>query len=252
LSGVFGFDGNHSRAVALAQEQAAALVTNITDDAIINARRVITEGLTDNRSLNSVARDLVGRKVGQQRVGGIIGLTEQQTDRMINIRSMMQDPERIREYFIKDRKTGKMKPRYLESDRRFDRMVRKAIKDGKALSAADVDRVTEAYRSKAGLARAKRVARNEAFTAQAAGRDEGYKQLIDSGKVEAVTKRWQHNLSVNAREDHQRMDGTVIQLGETFDFGGVRMKHPHDPAGGVEHSINCRCIAVYRTKIPKE
>lgn len=250
LSGVFGFDGRHDRAVALAERQAAELVTNISEDAIANARKVIVDGLNTNRSLNSVARDLVGRKVGRTRQGGIIGLTEPQTERLIRLRSMLSDPDRIGEYF----KDADMRvPRYKEADRRFDAMVRKAIKNGKALPAADVDRIGDAYKAKASGNRAKIVARNEAFVAQAAGRAEGYQQLLDDGKVEAITVRWQHNLSKNAREDHLAMDGEVIQLGETFNFpDGARMKHPHDPAGGAEHSINCRCIAVYRTRIAKD
>lgn len=250
LSGVFGFNGSHPRAVALAERQAATLVTNISDDAIISARKVITDGLSNNRSLNSVARDLVGRKVGKRRVGGIIGLTDPQTDRMINLRSMLSDPERIGEYF-KD--AAGTTPRYKEANRRFDAMVRRAIKDGKALPAADVDKLTEAYKVKASGNRAKVVARNEAFTAQAQGRDESYRQMIEGGKVESVTVRWQHNLSENAREDHQNMDGTVIQLGETFNFpDGAQMRFPHDPAGGGKHSVGCRCIAVHRVKIPKD
>ena len=250
LSGVFGFDGRHDRAVALAERQAAELVTNISDDAIAIARKVIVDGLDTNRSLNSVARDLVGRKVGRQRVGGIIGMTEPQSDRMINLRSMLADPDRIGEYF----KDADMKiPRYKESDRRFDAIVRKAIKGGKALPAADIDRIGDAYKAKASGNRAKIVARNEAFTAQASGRDEAYQQLLDSGTVESVSVRWQHNLSEHPREDHVAMNGTVIQLGKMFEFpGGVQMKHPHDPAGGPAHSIGCRCIAIYRTKIAKD
>lgn len=246
LSGRFGFDGRHPRAVKIAEQQAAALVTNISDDAIANARKVITDGIDTNRSLNSVARDLVGRKVGRTRRGGIIGLTEQQTDRMINLRSMLGDPDRIGEYFKGN------KPRYKESNRRFDAMVRRAIKDGKALSAADVDKITDAYKAKASGNRAKVIARNEAFTAQAAGRDEGYQQLLDDGKVESVTKRWVHGLSENAREGHQQIDGTVVQGDEDFILpDGTRMSHPHDPRGGPHHSVGCRCTAFYRVRLPK-
>lgn len=250
LSGVFGFDGRHDRAVALAERQAAELVTNISEDAIANARKVIVDGLDTNRSLNSVARDLVGRKVGRQRVGGIIGLTEPQTDRMINLRSMLGDPEQIGDYF----KDADMKiPRYKESDRRFDAMVRRAIKSGKALPAADVDRIGDAYKAKASGNRAKVVARNEAFTAQAAGREEAYQQLLDDGKVEAVTKKWQHGFSKEPREDHLRMDGETIDFDEVFVMDdGARMRFPHDPAGGPEHSISCRCTCVYRVKLPRD
>ncbi|MEP2955531.1 phage minor head protein [Nisaea sp.] len=250
LSGAFGFDGRHPRAIALAERQAAALVTYVSDDAVSGARKIIVDGLSRNRSLNSVARDLVGRKVGRTRQGGIIGLTEPQTDRMIRLRSMLSDPEQISDYF----KDADMKiPRYKESDRRFDAMVRKAIKSGKALPAADVDRIGDAYKSKASGNRAKVVARNEAFTAQAAGREEAYQQLLDDGKVEAVTKKWQHGFSKEPREDHLRMDGETIDFDEVFVMDdGARMRFPHDPAGGPEHSISCRCTCVYRVKLPRD
>jgi hypothetical protein len=227
LTGRFGFDGNHPRAAALAETQAAALVTNVSVEAIDAARKLITEGLKQNRSLNSVARDLVGRKVGNRRVGGIIGLTEPQTERMANIRSILSDPDRIATYFKGDL------PRYKQSNRSFDGLVRQAIKDVRALNAADVDRIAEAYKVKAMGERGKIVARNEAFIAQASGRDEAYRQLVESGKAESATVRWQHNLSQVVFPD------------------GVRMSHPHDPRGGAEHSIGCRCIGVYRIKIAK-
>lgn len=250
ISGVFGFDGRHPRAIALAERLAAALVTYISGDAVLGARKIIIDGLNTNRSLNSVARDLVGRKVGRQRVGGIFGLTEPQTDRMINLRSLLSDPDRIGEYF----KDADMRiPRYKESDRRFDAMVRRAIKSGKALSAADVDRIAAAYKSKASGNRAKIVARNEAFVAQAAGRAEGYQQLLDDGKVEAVTKKWQHGFSKEPRQDHLRMDGETTDFDEVFVMDdGTRMRFPHDSAGGAEHSIGCRCTCVYRVKLPRD
>jgi hypothetical protein len=251
LAGRFSFDGAHPRAVALATEQAAALVTNISDDAIINARKVISEGLQSNRSTNSIARDLGGRRVGNRRVGGVIGLDGPQTDRAIRIRSMLNDPEQIRGYFIKDRKTGRMKPRYKESDRRFDKLVRDAIKNGKALSQADVDRVTDAYKAKATGARAKRVAEAEAFKAQTQGRDESYAQMLDRDDVEGVTKEWRRGFADDPREDHTAMDGTVIEFNETFNFPDASMKHSHDPAGGPKHNVKCSCFTFYRVRVPK-
>ncbi|QDP53961.1 MAG: hypothetical protein GOVbin2937_38 [Prokaryotic dsDNA virus sp.] len=249
LSGVFGFDGRHDRAVALAERQAAELVTNISEDAIANARKVIVDGLNTNRSLNSVARDLVGRKVGRQRVGGVIGLTEPQTDRMINLRSMLSDPDRIGEYF----KDADMKiPRYKESDRRFDAMVRRAIKNGKALPAADVDRVADAYKSKASGNRAKGVALDQANSAIAQGRAEAYRQLMDRDEVESITKRWQKSPRRHDREDHKAMDGVTIPLNEKFQFADVAMDGPHDPAGGPEHNMYCGCVAIYRVKYARD
>jgi len=132
-------------------------------------------------------------------------------------------------------------------------MIKSAISEGRALSQADVDRVMDAHKAKATGYRGKVVARTEAFTAQATGRSEGYRQLIDSGKVEAVTKKWVHGLSLNAREDHRRMDGEVIGFDELFVMDdGARMRFPHDPNVGVQHSINCRCTVFYRTITAKD
>ena len=246
ISGKFGFDGNHPRAVEIAQRQAANLVTYVDQDAVASARKVIADGIRTNRGLNAVARDLIGRKVGKRRVGGIIGLTEQQTDRMLNLRSMLTDPNRIGEYFNGDL------PRYKESDRRMDGRVRKAIRDGKSLSSKDANDIAEAYKVKASGARGRRVARAEAFTSQALGRREAYLQVAARDDVEAVTKTWIHGLSVEPRLDHQDLNGKTIGIDEMFSMGdGTLMFNPHDPQGGATHSLGCRCTCQYRVKVRK-
>lgn len=247
LRGQFGFDGRHPRAVAIAERQAADLVTNISDDAIANARAVIVDGMQRNQPLASVARDLRGNIVGRKLRGGIIGLTQPQTDRMLNIRAILADPDRIGEYFEGNA------PRYLESNRRYDAMVRRAIKDGRALSQADINHIADAYQVKATGRRATRVAQHQARLAQSGGRDEGYRQLSESGKVEAVTCRWQHTATKGQRDDHAAIDGTVIEVGEDFVLpDDTRMSHPHDPRGGIKHTAGCKCIGIYRVRLPKE
>jgi hypothetical protein len=257
LSGGLGarwaFDGNSENAQRWIRSRGAELVEGIVDETMQAARKVITEGLRDGTGHRSIARQITGRKVGRSRVGGFIGLDSQMTDDVINARSMLSDPDRIRDYFIKDRKTGRWKPRYQLSDRRFDSRVIKAIKEGRALSGPELDRVVEAHKSKALGYRGRRIARNEAHTALAAGREEAYEQVRNDPEVETITVRWQHGLSQEPREDHLAMDGTVIEMGETFNFpDGVQMKHPHDPAGGAKHSIGCRCIAVHRVRMRRD
>jgi len=96
------------------------------------------------------------------------------------------------------------------------------------------------------------VARNETFTAQASGRNEGWQQVLERPDIDGVTVRWQHNLSQKPREDHVSMDGTIIQIGGDFIMDdGTAMSYPHDPRGGPIHSNGCRCIAVYRPVLPK-
>lgn len=250
LAGRWAFDGNALAARSWIEERGADLIESITSEGIASARAVISRGLADGVDHKKIARDLIGRKVGQQRVGGIIGLDSKMTDDVIRAQEILSDPDRIREYFVKDRKTGKFKPRYKLSDRRFDAQIKRAISEGRALSGPDLDKVIEAHKSKAAAYRGRRIARNEAHTALASGRDEAYAQILQNPDVDAVEVRWQHNLSQVPREDHVEMDGTVIEFGQSFEFpDGVKMKHPHDPAGGAIHSVGCRCIAVYRVKM---
>lgn len=238
LAGSFGFNGSHPRAIELARNQAAEFVTSIDQQMKANARSIITQGLSENRSPRKIATDLVGRQVGKRRVGGTIGLTEQLTDSIINGRANLQsgDPDRMRRYL-------KLKLR----NRTHDKKIRAAIEAKRPISGALLDTIIEDHRSKALGYRGRVVAKNEAFTAQAIGQSEAYDQMAENPKVQEVTVRWQHNLSENARPDHQDMDGTIIKKGESFVFpDNVRMKHPHDPAGGPKHSVGCRCTAFYR------
>lgn len=247
LTGVFSFAGRHWRAEQWAQLLGSTLIQGIQDDTLAMARNVITAGLQEGFSPQKVQRDLTGtlNRITGRREGGFLGLTAQQADSIISGRAKLAsgDPKLMREYLD-------LKLR----DRRYDAMVKRAIKDGKPVAPADLEKIITAHKNKALAYRGKMIAANEAFTAQAAGRDEAYRQMLDRPDVEDVTARWQHNLSQVPRLDHVAMDGTIISLrrGEVFQFPDVAMKHPHDPAGGAKHSIECRCIAVYRVKLERD
>lgn len=253
LAGRFAFDGRHFRAEAWVREHVGGLIQGIEQESIQTTRRIIREGLEAGRSHKAVARDITGRKVGNRRVGGYLGLTSEQTDQVLNARSILSDPDEIRSYFVKDRKTGRMKPRYKLSDRRFDARVKKAIAEGRALSGRELDEVIEAHKAKALGYRGRVIARNEAHTSLAAGREEGFQQMLDNPEVETVTKKWQHGLSAEPRPDHVRLDGTMLSFGEDFVMDdGARMAHPHDPRGGARHSISCRCVCIYRVRFRRD
>lgn len=251
IGGVFAFDGRHDRAEAWVRQNVGTLIQGIQDQSREATRRIIADGISRGTSSRNLARELVGQKIGKRRVGGVLGLNSDQADSLIRARSILSDPSRIREYFIKDRASGTWKPRYALSDRRFDGAIRRAIADGKPIKGAQLESIMEAHRTKALGYRGRVIAKAETFAALAAGREEGFKQVLDNPNVEKVTVRWQHNLSQNPREDHVAMDGTIIDLGDYFRFADALMKHPHDPAGGAGHSIGCRCIAIYRVVVAK-
>lgn len=243
IRGSFGFNGRHPRAEDWVRRVGGELIQGIADDTLAMTRNTIVSAMTEGRGAQVVARDIVGRMVAGKRQGGFLGLTSQQADSIIAGRAKLAsgDPTLMREYLD-------LKLR----NRNYDAMIKRAIDAGKPITGADLDKIIQAHKDKALGYRGKMIAKNEVFTAQAAGREEGYRQVLDRDDVESVVVRWQHNLSEKPREDHVAMSGTVINLGETFNFPDARMAHPHDPAGGAKHSIGCRCTAFYRVQVAKE
>lgn len=241
LTGVFRFDGRHSDAVAWVQRQAATLVQGIEQDTLTLTRRVITAGLEEGQHARTVARSITGRAVGKRRVGGFLGLTTQQADSIIAGRAKLRsgDPALMAEYL-----------RLKQRDKSMDSRIKRAMAEGRGITGKELDMIIEAHRSKALGYRGRRIASHETKNALAAGRERGMQQMLARPDVEAVTVRWQHNLSEHPRLAHVAMNGTVINLGERFEFpDGVAMKHPHDAEAPARHTIGCRCVGIYRVRI---
>ena len=60
-----------------------------------------------------------------------------------------------------------------------------------------------------------------------------------------LRKRWVSIVDSRSRADHAAMNGTVVAMDDAYNVGGVKMMHPHDPAGGASNVCNCRCAEVY-------
>lgn len=244
LRGSFAFNGRHQRAEQLVATQGAELVQGIQSETLAATRAAITAGLEEGRGNRAVALEITGRRdpATGQRTGGILGLTVEQTDAIMRARAILSDPDRLEEYFKADGA-----PRYKLSDRRFDGLIRKAIAGKVRLTAADIDKIIEAHKSKSLKFRGALIAKNEAARAIAAGQYEAYAQMQEDPRIAYVSLTWSHGLSVEPRPDHVAMSGTVVRLGQSFVFPeGVAMKHPHDPLAPARHVLNCRCVAIYR------
>ena len=235
--GVWGFDGSSPRAEAWLSKRAGLFVQGIEDDTLAMLRMVLIDGSERGLSADKVARSIVGRSENGVRVGGFLGLTEQMTDYATRARDELGDLSNA--YFRRELR-----------DRRFDKTIRAAIKAGKPLTAAQVERIVGGYRERMLGYRGRQIGRNEAHTAAAAAQYEGFRQLIDAGKIETVTKRWQWNAGgqKEPRLQHQAMaQAPARNFDQAFNFpDGVAMQYPHDPVGGAKHSLNCRCVAIYR------
>jgi hypothetical protein len=242
VSALWAFDPGNPRAAAWVSRMTADLIQGVGDieDGVRKVQSVVEAGLRDGRSHKSMARELSGRRVGRKRVGGVIGLDAQQTDAIMRQRSYLLNGD-TKEYLR----------RYTSRDKNGDRTIAKALKEGRPLTRREIDGIIEANKAKAIGARARRIAKNEAHQAALAGQNEGIEQ-IKARFGATATIRWQHNLSQNPRDDHVEMDGTIIEQGQDFVFpDGTRMKYPGDRAGGPVHNIGCRCVGIYRIKVPK-
>lgn len=203
--GVFGFDGRHTIAEDWVRRHTGTRIQGIREETLQMVRNVIRQGIEDGTNSRAVGRLIVGsiNKATGRMEGGILGLTTQQEQWVDLARNEL----------------ASLDPHYLTRelrDRRFDGMVKRAIKSGKPLSQAEIDRIAGRYSERLLAARGRLIATNETHTALAAGRNIGYRQLLDSGKVEAVKVRWQHNHNDPYRPEHKAMDGTIINLGERF------------------------------------
>jgi hypothetical protein len=229
----FGFDGRATRAAAWASNHIGGLVQGIVDDQRDMLRSVISQQVFDGKGPRVAALEITGR--GQPRVGGFIGLNSVQAETVRNVAADLAALDS--RYFTRSLR-----------DKRFDGIVRKAIKDGTPLSQVDIDRITARYADRALAYRGKVIARTESITALRAGRREGLEQAVEQGAVnpERVTRKWNATGDARTRIDHAEMDGQEVQgLDEPFTFpDGSQAMYPGDSSLGApaEQIAQCRCF----------
>lgn len=194
----------------------------------------------EGRNPRATALDITGRinRATGRREGGILGLNSAQTDAVIRARQelLSGDPAQLRNYLTRARR-----------DKRFDRLVEKALRDGRPVAKADADRITGRYKDRLLALRGETIARTETLAGLNAGKEEGIRQLIDSGKVKRsqVKKIWRATGDSRTRDSHMALNGAEAGIDEAFTspLTGARMMFPHDTSLGAPASetIQCRC-----------
>lgn len=232
---VFRFDVRNSRAEAWLRDHSSTLITRIGDDTQRNVRNVLTVGMQDGRNPRNVALDIVGRidPVSGKRMGGIIGLTPQQEFWVRGARTKLQQLDEA--YF-----------RLELRDKRFDRTVAAAIRDGKPLPADTIDRLVTRYKDNALRYRGEMIGRTEAMQALNRSEWEATKQAVDLGAVSdsAVKREWDSAGDNRVRWSHRRLNKQRVGLDEPFvSPSGARMMHPGDTSLGAsaDEVVACRC-----------
>lgn len=237
------FDLRNQRAETWLRNESSRLVTEIVADQRNAIRIAVSEGTLLGNGPRQTALDIVGR-VGEtgRRSGGIVGLTSQQTQFVTNAKAdlLSGDAARMKGYFSRARR-----------DKRFDGVVNRAIAEGKAVSAADVDKIAGRYADRLLQLRGETIARTEALAAFNEAREESFRQAVDTGLVRPknVRKVWSATMDNRTREAHAAMNGMEVGIEDPFDSPtGARLLHPGDTSlgAGPEDVIACRCAVTYR------
>lgn len=233
---VFRFDVRNARAEEWLRGKSATLVSQITESARKNVQVALTAGMERGLNPRNVALDIVGRinPVTKKREGGSIGLSANQE---LWVRSAQTKLENLDSgYFAMELR-----------DKRFDRTVEAAIRDGKPLSRETVDKLVSRYRDAALKWRGDNIARTEAMQALNASELEATRQAVDIGAVaeENVKREWDDAGDGRVRPSHRALNGQRVGLNEPFvsPVTKARMMHPGDTSLGAptREVAMCRC-----------
>lgn len=244
------FDPGAPRAAAWVRQHSSQLITEIVEDQRVAVRQALGAGLDAGRNPRTVALDIVGRidKATGRRAGGIVGLTSGQAKIVENARAELASGD-----------PGKMQA-YLERrlrDRRFDTIVRAAMREEQPVAAVDVQRIVTRYSDRMLAYRGEIIGRTESLTALSYAQNEAMTQMLDAGGIrrEQVDKIWGARLDGRTRDSHAALSGTKIPLMDTFvsPATGARMRFPRDTSlgAGGEDTISCRCYATFSMDLSK-
>lgn len=232
---VFRFDVRNSRAEQWLRTESSTLVTRISSDVQTVIRNTMTEGMQAGRNPRDVALDLIGRvnTTTGRREGGVIGLTTQYERAVARARTELRNLDPA--YFNRTRR-----------DKRFDAIVRRAIKDGRPLPSDVINKLAGRYSDRLLQLRGENIARTEAIASLNRSEYEAIKQAVDQGAInQPATKRvWDTAGDTRVRHTHRIMDGQEVGLDEPFTApDGSKLMYPGDTTLGAPGSetINCRC-----------
>lgn len=206
----------------------AKRIQEISNAQINMVQDIIGEGVKAGKNPIEMARD----------VRDVINLTRKQAGWVTNYRKLVTD----------------LDPQALSRslrNRRYDKMLKRAIADGKPLPADVIDRMVDGYASKALKYRSETIARTEALRALHAGQHALFNRYVNTGllRSDQVRRTWHNSGDSKVRDAHwqviaQNPDG--VALNEPFKTPLGPLMYPGDPDGLPENIINCRCVAIYR------
>lgn len=230
------WDGRNPRAESILSEIAGELITgDLVPSQLELIRQEMTRGMMEGRNPRSIALDLVGRidpSTGR-RTGGIIGLSDPQAQWVRNARLELTQGD-YTSYMTRERR-----------DRSLDRIIRRAEKESRPLTDAEVEQMLGRYTDRLLQLRGETIGRTEAMRAIQAAQDESMRQAVEKGLVrkQDVKRIWRTASDSKVRETHAEMSGQTVGLDEAFvSPSGAKLMYPGDPNAPPGETINCRCV----------
>ena len=244
------FDARNRQAEEWIRTRSSSLITEIVDSQRATVRAHLDEGLQRGDNPRKTALDLVGTidPVSRRREGGVIGMTTGQrkwnSDYSLEIASA--DPAKLR----------KAMRRKLH-DKRFNRAIEKAIRDGKAIPLETQAKMRASYSNRTLKYRGDVVSRTETIQSLQAAQYHAYKQAIDAGELSAdqVSKIWDSAGDARVRNSHAVLDNDRMPFNEPFlTIHGSKLMFPGDISMGARKRdiIQCRCIVRYEVDFEQE
>lgn len=220
----------------------STLITGMVQDQETAIRTALETGLARGDNPTRTALDVVGRvnRVTGKREGGVIGLSSTQSEYVARARRELasSEPDQLRNYLDRARR-----------DKRFDRSITAAIREGKPIPKELADRITSRYADGLLKLRADTISLHETFAALGASRDIAFRDQITKGNVRAdtVTKVWKHTPQERPRLQHVVMAGQVVRFDQPFMApDGTAIPYPHAPGVPARHTLGCKCYAEYK------
>lgn len=254
---VFRFNGRNPRAEDWLRASSSRLVAELVDGQVELIQGVLSAGMARGANPRTVSLSLVGRinRSTGRREGGLIGL-HSQFSQYVDNPLWHADPVRNPPGALQQLTSGdkNMMRGYLTRaarDRRYDSIVRRAIKDGKPVDAGTARKISGKYSDKLLRVRGNNIARTELLGSLHASQDEGLQQLVDGGMLrpDQISATWDASEDMDTRPSHSAMEGQQMAADGTFTTGaGYRLRYPGDRELGApaEEVINCRCRKVVR------
>ena len=181
--------------------------------------------------IGTVAAGMSINKVNPVRNGGLMGLTPQQFDWIKTARRELKMIPPSEKYLKRTLR-----------EKSLDKIVREAIKTGKALSSSKVVQIIGAYAAKIVLEQARRLALREVMKAVNGNRLRLLLKSLEGKDMSLATKEWVTQGDNRVRHSHRAMQGQRINLLDPFvSPSGAQLQYPHDPKAPQSETAGCRC-----------